>query len=46
MEFCYSVLDSNPETSGVTMIEPESAPHSFNHKLYIGEANITLTELQ
>lgn len=39
MEYCFCVIDSNPNVTGVITIEPESAEYRFNRKLYLGDTD-------
>lgn len=44
-EYCYSVVSTDPEESGVIVIDSESAGYKFNRKVFIGETTIMSSRL-
>ena len=39
-EYCYSVVSTDPNETGVIEIDPESAGYIFSRKIFIGEATL------
>ena len=39
-EYCYCVISTDSNESGLIVIEPESADYQFNRKIYLGETKM------